>query len=175
LELQNRSNIQIYLTQLQTLMNAGNPVTIAVNDLSKLDIALNLSDTSAFASNPSLNYFRQQIEIAEKLTSVDKSKILPDISIGYFNQTLISTPLNDANTSFANSSNRFQGVQVGLSIPLWFVPQTAKVNASRMNEQIAKSNFEAEQKSLNGQYQQILQEYSASSKQTNCGAIAESL
>ena len=156
--LQNKSNIEIYLTQLQTLTNR--PISIVKNDFSKMALSFDLNDSS-YTSNPLVNYFQQQIEIAEKQTNLDRNKMLPDITVGYFNQTLIGVPLTESSSlaPFATTSNRFQGIQVGLSIPLWFAPQAARVNADKVNEQIAASNFEAEQKSIESQYKQIIQEY----------------
>ena len=159
LALQNKSNIEINLTQLQTLMNSNKPVSVLVNDFSKLEMTLNVNDSSASSNNPLVSYFKQQIDIAEKLTKADRNKILPDITVGYFNQTLIGNVLSDASAPLATSANRFQGVQFGLSIPLWFVPNAAKINADKVNQQIAESNFNAEQKIIQGQYKQIIQEY----------------
>jgi len=151
---QNKSDIEIYFTHLRTLMNSNVTFSVPKNDFKKVELILN-SD-SAYANNPRVKYFEQQIEIAEAAKKVEMNKMLPDITLGYFNQTLIGNPISNG---FATSTNRFQGVQVGLSIPLWFVPQTAKTSAAKINEEIAKTNFEAQQSALEGEYQQMIQEY----------------
>ncbi len=151
---QNKSDIEIYFTHLRTLMNSNVIFSVPKNDFKKLE--LTLGGDSAYANNPRVKYFEQQIEIAEAAKKVEMNKMLPDITLGYFNQTLIGNPIKNG---FATSANRFQGVQVGLSIPLWFVPQTAKTSAAKINEEIAKTNFEAQQNALEGEYQQMIQEY----------------
>ncbi len=155
---QNKSNIEIAFIELRTLMNSENNFSIHADNFKIQELNLATSDSSAYSNNPALNYFKQQIEIAELETKMEKSKMLPDINVGYFNQTLIGTPM-DNNTYFANANNRFQGVQVGVTIPLWFVPQVAKIEANKINSDIAKSNYELEFNKLKSQYQQMIQEY----------------
>jgi cobalt-zinc-cadmium resistance protein CzcA len=151
---QNKSDIEIYFTHLRTLMNSNVVFSIPQNVFQKVD--LTLSGDSAYANNPRVKYFEQQIEIAEAAKKVEMNKMLPDITLGYFNQTLIGNPIDNG---FATSINRFQGVQVGLSIPLWFVPHTAKTSAAKINEEIATSNLQAQQNAIEGEYQQMLREY----------------
>jgi cobalt-zinc-cadmium resistance protein CzcA len=61
--------------------------------------------------------------------------------------------------SIATSADRFQGVQLGLSVPLWYAPQNAKISAAKINQDIAITNFEAQQNMLEGQYRELIQEY----------------
>ena len=151
---QNKSDIQIYFTHLRTLVNCPTPFSIPKNDYKKMELALN--GDSAYANNPVVKYFEQQIEIAEAAKKVEMNKMLPDITLGYFNQTLIGNPTENG---FATSANRFQGVQIGLSIPLWFIPQKAKTSAAKISEEIAKTNLEAKQNDVQGQYRELIQEY----------------
>jgi cobalt-zinc-cadmium resistance protein CzcA len=151
---QNKSDIQIYFTHLRTLVNSPTPFSIPKNDYKKMELALN--GDSAYVNNPMVKYFEQQIEIAEAAKKVEMNKMLPDITLGYFNQTLIGNPIENG---FATSANRFQGVQIGLSIPLWFIPQKAKTSAAKISEEIAKTNLEAKQNDVQGQYKELIQEY----------------
>lgn len=38
-------------------------------------------------------------------------------------------------------SNRFQSIQIGLGIPLFFDSQKAKLNASKINQNISDNNY----------------------------------
>lgn len=85
---------------------------------------------------------RQQSVIAGRETSLQKNLLLPDITFGYFNQTLIGVPLNASASELATASNRFQGFQVGLSLPLWLHPQAAKVKAAEFRQRAVESSSE---------------------------------
>jgi cobalt-zinc-cadmium resistance protein CzcA len=85
--------------------------------------------------------------------------MMPDLSIGYFNQSMRGIQeINGIPRSFG-MGDRFTGIQAGIAIPLWFKPFTSKVKAARLNEQIAQTNAEYYSKSLLGNYQSLLGEY----------------
>jgi cobalt-zinc-cadmium resistance protein CzcA len=152
-----RSDIQIYQQLLKNL--TGNKLSAALSvapfEEHKLDVEL---DTSSMNANPELAYQRQQIEIASAERKVTNAHILPDINVGYFNQTLINTPLN-ANGDLATKSDRFQGFLVGLSIPVWFAPHSAKARAARIKEERISALADYHKVVLSGQWTQAVQLY----------------
>ena len=155
---QNQSNIQIYQSQLRTLMNSKVPVQLAGSGLSKMELSLQ-TDSASLSFNPLLAYLKQQIEIVAKQKKVETAKVLPDFTIGYFNQSLIGYQNIDGTDQYFNGSKRFSGLQVGISIPLWIVPQTARVKAVGIHQQVIQSNYEQQQANIQGQYNQAIQEY----------------
>lgn len=157
LRLQNDADIRIYQTRLQTLLNGNEPIDIKLDSLSPREITV--PDTSSLVLNPMLSWFRQQIVIAERVKSVNKNKLLPDIIVGYFNQTLITTPLSANSTEKATARDRFQGFQFGISIPLWLPPQIAKVKTAEAQRQAAQSFFDYQQKNFKGQLNELVQDY----------------
>lgn len=155
---QNQSNVFIHQSQLQALMNSKTPVQIEQKPIAKLELNLP-SDSTAYSQNPYLLYMKQQIEISNKQKKVETAKVLPEFSIGYFNQSLIGYQNTTGTDQYYDASKRFTGFQVGVSIPLWFVPQTAKVKAAGLNQKVVESNFEQYQTNVQNQYSQYLQEY----------------
>ena len=155
---QNQSNTQIYQSQLQALMNSKVPVLIDKKSISKMELSIP-NDSTAYSQNPYLLYLKQQIEISGKQKKVEAAKVLPDFTIGYFNQTLIGYQNINGSDQYFSGSKRFTGIQVGVSIPLWLVPQTAKVKAAGLNQKAIESNVEQYQVNVQGQYSQYLQEY----------------
>jgi cobalt-zinc-cadmium resistance protein CzcA len=148
-----RSDIRIYEHMLQTLTGSNEEVTITT-PLSK-----RLPDlSSGTATNPQLRYLQQQIAIAESERKVTSARVLPDIIVGYFNQTLVGTPNNAGEK--ATLSNRFSGFMVGISIPLWISPQLARVKAARIGEERSQKVFEYNQSLLEGEWERALQEFS---------------
>lgn len=155
---QNQSNVLIYQSHLQTLMNSKVPVQITQGNISKLNLAVSMDSTSV-NQNPNLLYLKQQIEISSKQKKVETAKVLPDFTIGYFSQTLVGYQNLNGTDQYYSANKRFTGIQVGVSIPLWFVPQTAKVKAASINKQVVESNFEQYQTNMQGQYKEAVQEY----------------
>jgi len=63
--------------------------------------------------------------ISKKL---EKAKLLPEFNLGYYSMTMQGS---GADNVIYTTSSRFQSVQVGLGIPLFFGSQKAKINASK--------------------------------------------
>lgn len=155
---QNRSSIIIYESQLQSLMNESQHVSIEQGIFDRVESA-QILDISAIARNPYLLYFKQQIEIGDRQRKLESAKVLPDISVGYFNQTLIGNQTINGTDQYFTAAKRFTGFQVGLSVPLWFVPQTAKVKAAGLNQKMMQSNYEQREVDIRSQYAQSFQDY----------------
>lgn len=154
--MQNQADIRIYQTRLQTLLNESTAVDVSSDTITALELPD--YDTSAFSNNPLLNFYRQQVTVAEKQKSLSKNHALPDLMIGYFNQTLIGTPVQLNSTELATSSTRFQGFSAGISIPIWIGPHIAKVKVANAQQQMAASEFELQQKTMQGQWIEALQD-----------------
>jgi cobalt-zinc-cadmium resistance protein CzcA len=154
---QNEATALVLRTQLKTLMNSDVLPDIAENAFSEIEISES-PDSAALVSNPSLAFMRQQVEVAKSQKKVESAKFAPDLLVGFFSQTLIGAT-NSENGAIATSNDRFNGFQVGISIPLWFVPHQGRVKAAAYNQQAAQSNYEYHQITLNGQMDQALQQY----------------
>lgn len=155
---ENDANIQIYLSQLQTLLGSNEAVSVADEKLAEL-VLLSVNEDSAINENPVLAYFQQQIEVSDKLKKVESAKALPDLTFGYFNQSFIGSPVNGTSSDLATASNRFQGFQLGVAVPIFFGSYNAKIKSAAINKEIAKTSFENSQINLKGQYEQAFQEF----------------
>jgi len=149
------SDIQIVQVRLQTLLNAAQPVSIPA-DMRLTRRALPDLATGP-AGNPALTYFQQQIALSQAATAVEKARLAPDFSIGYLNQSLI-TPEANAEPSYT-AGDRFHVAQVGVSVPIFRKAQKSRIEASKIGQQIAQTNLEAQTRQLEGQYQQAFREY----------------
>jgi cobalt-zinc-cadmium resistance protein CzcA len=144
--------------QLQTLLNVGFVFHPTDTVLRRIDFIPN-ADGSALKSNPSLGIAQQQIEISQLEKKLELSRALPDFNIGYFSQTMQGTQeVNGLSRNFG-PGDRFNGIQAGIAIPLWFAPSTSKVKAARLREQIASTNADYYTQTLKGKYQSLLDEY----------------
>jgi heavy metal efflux system protein len=130
---ENEAQIEAYTERLIALTGSGTKLS-APEDPVVLEIPPNNNSPSTHVLQ-----YRQQSVIAGRETTLQKHLLAPDITIGYFNQTLIGVPLNAASSELATSSNRFQGFQVGLSLPIWLRPQTAKVRTAVFRQRAVES------------------------------------
>ena len=62
---------------------------------------------------------------------------------------------------------RFNGIQAGIAIPLWFVPYTSKTKAARLKTEVAQTNADYYSKSLGGSYRSLLGEYAKFNNSVN--------
>ena len=158
LKTQNEADIKIYQSQLQTLLNSNEPLT-SQNDHPRKRTLNFSNDSAAIANNPALQYFRQQINVAQAGTEVEKSKLTPELTLGYFNQSLYGARDYRDESIVAGTSKRFQGVSVGIAFPLWAKPQISRIKANNASHNMAKANFDLYKKNLQGEYIQAYQEY----------------
>lgn len=155
---QNKMDITIAQQQLQVLLNTKDAVMIADTVIIKKEIQIP-TDSSAIANHPILQYLQQQIEINRKETDVQRAKRLPDLLAGYTNQSFRGIQnVNGVNEKFTGL-DRFNSFQLGVAIPILPGGHKSKINASKINEQIAATNLEYEQTNLNGQRTILVQQY----------------
>ena len=144
--------------KLQILLNTEFALLPQDTVLHRADLSL-IADSSALESNPSLGYIQQQVEISRFEKNLEQSRMMPDFSIGYFNQTLKGTQeVNGVPRTFG-AGDRFTGIQAGIAIPLWFSSYAAKTKAAKLKGQVAQTNAEYYSKSLSGSYRSLQGEY----------------
>ena len=82
---QNESEKGVLQLQLASLLDADEPVAITPLPLSKISlVAVESLDVSA---NPELQLREEQVQIAELAQETRRARVLPDITVGYFNQS----------------------------------------------------------------------------------------
>ena len=143
--------------QLKTLLNVRSALYPADSILRRIDYVPD-SASNSLASNPSLGYIKQQVEIVRLEKKLEKSRALPDLSIGYFSQTMQGTQEVNGLPHTFGVGDRFTGIQAGIAIPLWFKPYASKVKASKLKEQEAITNAAFANQSFTGNYQSLVDE-----------------
>ncbi|MEB2787100.1 CusA/CzcA family heavy metal efflux RND transporter [Algoriphagus persicinus] len=158
--LQNLADIEIYQVQLQTLLNLENPVEITVGSMEARKSTASL-DTQIMDNNPTISLFRQQIEVANREKSIEKSRLLPGLTVGYFNQSLNGPNQDlDGNPVTFNSSDRFAGFQVGVAIPLFGAKsQGSVIKAAELKKQESEARLQAVTNDFEGRLSSLIQQY----------------
>jgi heavy metal efflux system protein len=152
------SDVGVDSRRLKILLNSQwMPVPSDVN-LHRIDISF-LTDSSSVKQNPTLEYIRQQIEVSKITKNLERSLMLPDINVGYFSQTIIGTQDVEGIPRTFGQGNRFNGIQAGITIPLWFRPYASRTKAAEINEKIARNEAENFNKSVTGNLNSLGDEY----------------
>lgn len=123
---------KIELNRLKVFMADSTVISIADTSLTEKIIQINL-DSTAIAANPTLAFTRQQIDIAEKEKAVEQSRLKPDFKVGYFNQSLVGNYSVNGQDKYYGVGRRFQGVNLGISIPIFARAQKERVKAAEVN------------------------------------------
>jgi cobalt-zinc-cadmium resistance protein CzcA len=152
------ADIDIFIRKLQMLLNTASKI-IPEDTLLKRASFVPVIDSLAVVKNPSLGYVRQQVEISWAEKKLERSRLLPDLTVGYFSQTMRGSQEVDGISRTFGPGARFTGIQAGIAIPLWFLPYTSRSKAAKINENIATANAEYYSKSLTGNYLTLLDEY----------------
>ena len=97
-----------------------------------------MPDSAALVSNPSIQLLQQQQIVAKQNIVLQKSKALPGLAFGYFNQGERDTKWN----------NRFR---FGITIPLWYGQYRGNINAAKTWQQVLQNKQEGLQQELSAQ------------------------
>lgn len=153
--LQLSQDMEVLQLQFQLLLNSEKPY---VPDASALpEEVAGLVDTAAsLRDHPQLKWLEQQKRLAVMSTRLEKSRLLPDLSVSYSNMSMRGT---GADNQLYGSSSRFQSAQVGLGIPLFFGAQRARIKAAKTGQILADNNYKAGLQQLSLEYQVLLTHY----------------
>lgn len=102
-------------------------------DRLKIKDPLITSDSAAINGLPLIELARHQQEAARYRWQTEKSKLLPDFTIGYNNQTLIGPQVVRGQELTYGAGKRFGYVSAGVGIPLFFKAQNARVAAAKLD------------------------------------------
>jgi len=149
-----QQDLEIILLQFRLLLNTTT-LFVPYEPSIKLN-AVVISDNGLLLQHPSLKIVEQQKKLSLINRKLEKSRLMPDLNLGYYNMTMRGT--GSDNITY-NSSTRFQSVQVGVGIPLFFGGQRAKINSLKINQTISENNYLQEMQLLQNQYNSILSQY----------------
>jgi len=166
---------------LKTLLNTPGDFTVDVRANTEPLLLSGKPDTALIANNPTLKVLYQDALIAEKSRKLEAAQAMPDLSIGYFNQSLMGVQTINGEDVYFGRSKRFQGVNAGISLPLTFFSNTARLKSMRYEREALQKTADNEKLLLQAeliaafeQYNQALAqyEYYKSTGMSNATSIA---
>jgi cobalt-zinc-cadmium resistance protein CzcA len=153
------SQVRIFHSRLFTLLNMGDTLKFETKQMEIKRLFEEVNQEAAVSNNPNLVYLKQQIEMHQAEQRLQAAKALPDLTLGYFNQSLIGPNSVNGNNINFGSADRFTGIQIGLAVPLWYQPHSQKVSAAKLQTEISKNQFETIEAQVKGSFDQAIQEY----------------
>jgi cobalt-zinc-cadmium resistance protein CzcA len=142
---------------LQQLLNTKE--TLEPADSALVKVSPDFSFDTSLSNHPQTAFYEQQINVANAEVQLEKSKKLPDFSVGYYQQFLIKG-FNPAKINRNYTANtRVGGFQVGAALPLFFGAQRARVNAAKINITLAQAQAQAAKAELQTKYLTQYNEY----------------
>jgi len=150
---QNEASIKVEKSRMNVFLNR--PADFAVADTSFIALpSLAVLDTTIVKQNANALLALQEVKVAEANNKVEQSSLWPDLSAGYFIQSLTGNQDVDGQSRYYDGSLRFQGFSVGVSLPIFAGSNVSRIKASKTNVALQQKNADYLQQQLKSEYQQ---------------------
>lgn len=106
----------------------------------KLDVNAATFDTTLLRNNSAIGLLAHQQQLSAATLRLEKSRLMPDLSVGYANSSIRGLGADDR---FYNTSYRFNAVQLGIGLPIFYGGQQARIKAAQMNEELTNRAYTA--------------------------------
>jgi len=148
-------DIEINSRKLQNLLNTKQFLIPLDTLLRKIEFVV-VDNDRLIAGNPDLGYVNQQLQVYKYNHLIEKNQMMPGLTVGYFNQSMLGVQEIDGVARNMGPGDRLQGIQAGISVPLWTAPFIARMKAAEVNEKIASTNADYYTTSLLNEFQTLL-------------------
>lgn len=155
---QTYKNIDICSSRMQTLLNLPERIYPSTERLEPLIYNSTTVDNAA-SKNPNVALIKQQVEKTDIEHKLESNRMLPDFKIGFSSQTIRGTQEVDGIPRTFGRGDRFNSIQFGVSVPLFFSSSKSKIKAAEIKTIIAKNDAEIYTQSIKNEYQALLYEY----------------
>lgn len=154
---QNEALLKIEKSRMNVFLNRSADFTVADTSFTVLP-SLTLLDTAGIRQNANARLALQEVKVAEANSKVEQSSLWPDLSAGYFIQSLTGNQDVEGQPHYYDGALRFQGFSVGVSIPIFAGGNAARIKASKTNVALQQKNADYLQQRLKSDYQQQIEQ-----------------
>jgi heavy metal efflux system protein len=148
------NELDIVALQFQLLLNTTT-LFVPSSNISKINL-IELLDIQLVNNHPQIKFLEQQKNISSANSQVEKSKLLPSLSLGFSNQSIQG---NGADNVYYSASKRFNSLQIGVGIPIFSKSQKIKIDASKTLEAISENNYQNGLQALKTEYEVVYKQY----------------
>lgn len=154
---QNQTQIRIEKARLNNFLNVQGDFIITDTAFTQLpSVSI---DTSLIKQNPAVRLAESQVAIAQASHRLERAALLPDLTAGYFIQSITGNQEVNGETVTYDNSPRFSGFTVGVAIPVF------GLSGSIARSKAAAINVERERKTADYLSAQIKSQFSQISNQ----------
>lgn len=138
-------NYQIAIQKLN-LWLVGDTLFSVPDKWSGFDNIYTLSEQENWGNHPEIQLAQQQVKVANATKTVSNAAFLPKVNAMYGRQKV-------------NNETGFYTYQLGVSVPLFFIPGKGKVQAASINVEKYREQLKQRQYEIQSQYFQLIQHY----------------
>ena len=125
------NEMAIAKNNLKELLNIDHTIIPERDTLEIYEINYQIDESGNYQSSLVHDYYDQQLKVAEQELKMSKAELFPDIRVGYFDQEI-------------NNVKGFNGWMIGVSVPLWFLPNNAKIQKTKIQTQINRNELKSQ-------------------------------
>ncbi len=126
------------------------------------------ADTAIVSTNPIVQYQQQQVLGTMAFTDLERSKLSPQISLGYSNQSLNGWQSPDGiSQKYYNDGDRFHAVSLGMNLPIFNRAVKTRIKAGQTQGERARMMAEVTDQQLRYQLSQVIGQYNRQLEQSN--------
>ena len=151
------SEINVLQSRLQVLLGS-NSLFLPADQTPPAWQTIFQPDSAIALQNPDVKQAQQQVSIYDWKTKLARAKGLPELNLGYSNQSFSGLNSNYSNV-ILTQANRFSSFLVGVNIPLFFGQYKAATRASNLQKKSAEYAFTEKKTEFTGQWRQAYQRY----------------
>lgn len=155
---QNEAMVKVEHSKMRILLNLDD---FTVSDTAFVPlVSITVRDTASIMRNANVQLALQELEVAKAGSKVERSALMPDITAGYFIQSMRG--IQDVNGSPVSydGSLQFQGFSVGVAIPIFAGSGSARMRAAKTNVEVQQMSADYLQAQLQGELTQQLEQLS---------------
>jgi heavy metal efflux system protein len=151
------------LVQFNTLIQPNTPY-IPANGAAKASL-ISIPNASVVLNHPEVKVKLQQQQVAQSEVDVQKTKLLPQLSVGYINQSIRGIQTIDGTDKNYTAANRFSSVAVGVNVPIFNRWLKARVEAGRYNYEMYQTEYNDAVRKRKAQLEQLILQYNKNERQ----------
>ncbi|MGM0497645.1 MAG: TolC family protein [Bacteroidota bacterium] len=125
------NKLAIAKNNLKELLNIDHTLIPERDTLEIYKIDYQIDSSGRYKSPLIRDYYDQQLEVSKQELKMTKAELFPDIRVGYFDQEI-------------NNVTGFNGWMLGVSVPLWFLPNNAEIQKAKIQTQINRNEFKSQ-------------------------------
>lgn len=156
---QNNTDLRNTNKVLQVLLNTNDSLILSISEPYTPLQMQDLMDISTINTHPTVRALYTDMEVAERSGEVEKAMGLPEFTIGYNNQSLIGLQNINGQERYFSASNRFQSINIGITIPLTYSAAKARSESFNLQKKATEMAIDHQHQRLSAQLQNTLHQY----------------